>query len=332
MKKVIAILSSMLFSINVFAMEVTGAGASFPAPVYFKWAEQYKKETNNQLNYASMGSSGGIKQINSKTVDFGATDDPVKPDKLAKKNQLQFPAVMGAVVIIVNLDNVKSNEITLDGRTLGNIFAGKITKWNASEIKKLNPSVNLPDAAITIVHRSDGSGTTAVFTDYLVRVSDNFRSTIGQGKTVSWQGNAVGGKGNAGVSAMVKQVAGSIGYVEYSYAKQNNLTVTKLVNKNGKAIAPSIEAFKAAASNADWNVPGMAVNLNNQVGDNAWPITAATFIIVYDDKSESSKKTVEFFKWAFEKGDQSAVELDYVPLPDEVKQQIVKVWQSKGLL
>ncbi len=330
MNKFFAAMAMMAVAAVANAATITGAGATFPAPVYSKWAEGYA-QAGHKVNYQAIGSSGGLRQIDAKTVDFGATDDPRDSDEVKSKGQLQFPTVMGAVVPVVNLDGVGPGDFTLDGATFGAIFAGKITVWNDPAIQKLNPKIKLPATKITIVHRSDGSGTTAVFSDYLARVSPEFKSVVGAGKQLKWPGLAVGGKGNAGVAAMVKQVKGSIGYVEYAYAKQNKLAHSALINRSGKRVQPSAESFKAAAANADWNTPGMAVNLNDQKGDAAWPNTAATFILVYDNKSEESKRAIAFFDWAFANGDAAADSLDYVPLPDSVKNKIRADWKKAGL-
>ena len=330
MNKFIAAVAALVMTAAAQAANITGAGATFPAPVYSKWAEGYAK-AGHRVNYQAIGSSGGIKQIDSRTVDFGATDDPRKSSEVKEKGQLQFPTVMGAVVPVVNLDGVGPGDFTLDGATLGLIFAGKITEWNDARIQRLNPSIKLPATKITIVHRSDGSGTTAVFSDYLAQVSAEFKAEVGAGKQLKWPGLAVGGKGNAGVAAMVKQVKGSIGYVEYAFAKQNRLSHSAMINRAGKRVQPNADTFKAAAAGADWSVPGMAVNLNNQRGEQAWPNTAATFILVYDNKSEESRRAVAFFDWAFTNGDKIADDLDYVPLPDSVKAKIRADWKKAGL-
>ncbi|MGA7002779.1 MAG: phosphate ABC transporter substrate-binding protein PstS, partial [Pseudolabrys sp.] len=268
-------------STSAFAADITGAGATFPFPIYSKWADAYKKETGNGLNYQSIGSGGGIKQIEAKTVTFGATDMPLKVEQLEKDGLIQWPMVMGAIVPVVNLEGVKPGELVFDGDTLANIYLGKITKWDDPAIKKLNPNVKLPADAITVVRRSDGSGTTFNFTDYLSKVSAEWKTKVGSGTAVEWPAG-VGAKGNEGVSGNIGQTKNSIGYVEYAYALQNKLTHTKMVNKAGKTVAPTSEAFQAAAANADWkSQPGYGVILANQPGDKSWPMTAATWILVY---------------------------------------------------
>lgn len=326
MKKFLASLFALV-AINVSAAQVSGAGATFPAPVYAKWADQYNKATGNQINYAAIGSSGGIKQIDSKTVDFGATDDPLDNDTVKSKGYYQFPTVIGGVVPVVNIKGVEPGRLVLDGKTLADIFEGKIARWNDPAIAKLNPGVTLPAIEITVVVRADGSGTTAVFTDYLTKVSESFKSKVGSGKTINWPGKLVtAGKGNAGVAAFVKQVEGSIGYVEYAYVKQNKMAYTQLKNRKGKTVAPDDSTFAESAKSANWSVPGMAVNLNNQDG---WPITAATFVLIYKG-SDKSKPVIDFFDWAYANGNQTAADLDYVPLPDKVKAQIRKDWKQLG--
>ncbi len=301
---------------------INGAGATFPAPVYSKWASDYNKATGNKLNYGSLGSSGGIRQMEAKTVDFGATDDPVPADKLAEKGWYQFPAVIGAVVPVFKLKGI--DNLILDGKTLADIYQGKVLKWNDPAIAKLNPGVKLPDQTITVVIRADGSGTTAVFTNYLVQVSESFKKEVGEGKAVSWKGaQYTAGKGNAGVAAFVQQLEGSIGYVEYAFVKQSGLKYISLKDKTGKTQQPSLASFQEAASAADWKVPGMAVNLNNQRG---WPITAATFIIVYKEGHAKTQDVLKFFDWTFSNGDKTAADLEYVPLPDTVKTQIRAGW------
>ncbi len=317
-------------STPAFAADITGAGATFPFPIYSKWADAYKKETGNGLNYQSIGSGGGIKQILAKTVTFGATNMPLKPEQLEKDGLVQWPMVMGAIVPVVNLDGVKPGEMMFDGETLAGIFLGKITKWDDPAIKKLNPDVKLPAAAITVVRRSDGSGTTFNFTDYLSKASAEWKSKVGSGTAVEWP-TGVGAKGNEGVSGNVGQTKNSIGYVEYAYAKQNKLTYTGLVNKSGKPVQPTIEAFQAAASNADWaKAPGYYVILTDQPGEKSWPITAATFILMHREPADraASAEAIKFFKWAFEKGDKMAEELDYIPMPESVVKQIEKTWSA----
>ena len=312
------------------AADISGAGASFPFPIYTKWADAYKKETGVGLNYQSIGSGGGIKQIQNKTVTFGATDMPLKAEQLQKDGLIQFPTVLGGVVPVVNIDGVKSGDIVLDGATLAKIFLGEIKTWNDAAIQKLNASVKLPAQPIVIVHRSDGSGTTFLFTDYLSKVSADWKSKVGASTAVEWPGG-IGAKGNEGVANNVAQTKGSIGYVEYAYAKQNKLVYTKLINKDGKAVDPTAETFMAAAAGANWEAaPGFGVILTNEVGAKSWPIAGATFILMHKVPRDSaaSKEALKFFAWAYDKGDQMAVDLDYVPMPDNVVAAIKKVWSG----
>jgi phosphate transport system substrate-binding protein len=317
-------------STSAFAAEITGAGATFPYPVYSKWADAYKKETGSELNYQSIGSGAGIEQIRSKTVTFGASDMPLEPAQLEKDGLIQWPMVMGAIVPVVNLEGVKPGELVFDGETLAEIFLGKITKWNDPAIKKLNPKASLPSTAITVVHRSDGSGTTFNFTDYLSKASPDWKAKVGSGTAVEWPAG-VGAKGNEGVSANVGQQKNSIGYVEYAYAKQNKLTYTAVVNKAGKTVQPTVAAFQAAASNADWaKAPGYYLILTNQPGEASWPITAATFILMHKEPPDkaASAAALKFFKWAFVKGDKMAEDLDYIPMPEPVVKLIEKTWSA----
>jgi len=310
-------------AVTAQAQTITGAGATFPAPVYSKWAADYNKETKVQINYGSLGSSGGIKQLEGKTVDFGATDDPVNQDDLVKRGWHQFPSVIGGVVMVVNLKGFQPGQVVLDGKTIADIYLGKITNWNDPAIKKLNPSLTFPDLAMTAIVRSDGSGTTAVFTNYLAQVNKEFKDTVGEGKAVNWKSKTMAaGKGNAGVAAVVQNIAGSIGYVEYAFAKQGKMTHTAMLHK-GKTVQPDDLTFKQAADSADWNVPGMAVNLNNKEG---WPITAATFVLVYKEGNAKTQDVLKFFDWAYTKGDKAATDLDFVPLPDKVKSKIRADW------
>ncbi|MFY9954207.1 phosphate ABC transporter substrate-binding protein PstS [Bradyrhizobium sp.] len=314
-----------------FAADITGAGATFPFPIYSKWADAYKKDTGNGLNYQSIGSGGGIKQIQAKTVTFGATDMPLKAEQLEKDGLVQWPMVMGAIVAVVNLEGVKPGEMVFDGETLANIYLGKIAKWDDPAIKKLNPNVKLPSDAITVVRRSDGSGTTFNFTDYLSKVSADWKSKVGSGTAVEWP-TGVGAKGNEGVSGNISQTKNSIGYVEYAYAKQNKLTYVAMVNKAGKTVQPTVEAFQAAASNADWaNAPGYYVILTDQPGEKSWPVTASTFILMHKDATDkaASQEAIKFFKWAFANGDKMAEELDYIPMPDNVVKLIEKTWSAE---
>ncbi|GKQ51581.1 phosphate ABC transporter substrate-binding protein PstS [Bradyrhizobium sp. Ce-3] len=317
-------------STSAFAADITGAGATFPFPIYSKWADAYKKETGNGLNYQSIGSGAGIKQIQAKTVTFGATDAPLKAEQLEKDGLVQWPMVMGAIVPVVNVEGVKSGDLVLSGEVLGDIYLGKITKWNDAAIAKLNPKLTLPADAITVVRRSDGSGTTFNFTDYLAKSNADWKSKVGSGTAVEWP-VGVGAKGNEGVAGNISQTKNAIGYVEYAYAKQNKLTYTALVNKAGKTVQPTIGAFQAAASNADWaKAPGYYVILTDQPGDASWPITAATFILMHKDSTDkaASQEALKFFKYAFEKGDKAAEELDYIPMPDSVVKLIEKTWSS----
>jgi phosphate transport system substrate-binding protein len=322
--------STTALSLPATAADITGAGATFPFPVYSKWADAYKKETGNGLNYQSIGSGGGIKQIQAKTVTFGASDMPLKVQQLEKDGLIQWPMVMGAIVPVVNLEGVKPGEMVFDGATLADIYLGKITKWDDPAIKKLNPKVNLPSTAIAVVRRSDGSGTTFNFTNYLSKASADWKSKVGEGTAVEWP-VGVGAKGNEGVSANIGQTKNSIGYVEYAYAKQNKLTYTGMVNSAGKAVQPTVAAFQAAAANADWSkAPGYYVILTNQPGDASWPITAATFILMHKEPADkaASAEAIKFFKWAFEKGGKMAEGLDYIPMPASVVKQIEKTWSA----
>ena len=317
-------------STSAFAADITGAGATFPFPVYSKWADAYKKETGNGLNYQSIGSGAGIKQIQAKTVTFGATDKPLKPEELEKDGLVQWPMVMGAIVPVVHLEGIKPGELVFDGATLANIYLGKITKWDDPAIKKLNPKLKLPTDAITVVRRSDGSGTTFNFTDYLSKASADWKSKVGSGTAVEWP-VGVGAKGNEGVAGNVSQTKNAIGYVEYAYAKQSKLTYAAMINKAGKTVQPSTPAFQAAASNADWTkAPGYYLILTDQPGDASWPITAATFILMHKDSTDkaASQEAIKFFRWAFTKGDKMAEELDYVPMPDNVVKMIEKTWSA----
>jgi phosphate transport system substrate-binding protein len=313
------------------AVEISGAGATFPYPVYAKWADTYKKETGIGLNYQSIGSGGGIKQIEAKTVTFGATDAPLKGPELEKHGLVQFPMVMGGIVPVVNIEGVAPGELVLDGPTLAAIFLGTVKTWDDPAIKKLNPDAKLPSQPIAVVHRSDGSGTTFNFTYYLAEASDDWKSKVGSATSVEWP-VGIGAKGNEGVSNNVSQTKGSIGYVEYAYALQNKLVFTKMMNKDGKAVAPTSAAFQAAAANADWNsVPGYGVILANQPGAESWPMTAATFILIHKqpDDAAAAGAALKFFGWAYDKGDKMAEELDYVPMPKKVIGDIQKMWASQ---
>ncbi|MDQ7246522.1 phosphate ABC transporter substrate-binding protein PstS [Dongia sedimenti] len=310
------------------AADISGAGATFPYPIYAKWADAYHKETGVGLNYQSIGSGGGIKQIKADTVTFGASDAPLKPADLDAAGLAQFPTVMGGVVPVVNLEGVKPGDIVLDGKTLADIFQGKIAKWNDPAIQSHNPSVKLPDQAIVVVHRSDGSGTSFIFTTYLSQMSDDWKSKVGAATAVEWP-VGIGAKGNEGVAGNVTQTSGGIGYVEYAYAKQNNMTFTKLVNKENKAVSPTAEAFQAAAKNADWSsVPGFGLMLTNEPGAESWPISGATFILIHKQPKDPAAvaEALKFFDWAYKNGDDMANELAYVPLPDDLVTLVKKSW------
>ena len=319
-----------LLTAGIAQAQITGAGATFPAPIYAKWAEAYKAASGVALNYQAIGSGGGIKQIQAKTVDFGATDDPLSGDELSKGGLVQFPAVIGGVVPVVNLAGVKPGEMKLTGTVLADIFRGQIKTWNDPAIAQLNPGVKLPATAITLVYRSDSSGTTYVFTDYLAQVSSAFKAAPGSGKTVNWP-TGLGGRGNAGVAANVTKIDGAVGYVEYAYAKQNKMIHTALVNRDGKVVQPDDLTFAAAANRVDWkSEPGFGVNLNNQPGAEAWPITSATFILMYRAAGDAkrSAEALKFFKWAMNSGQKLAVDLDYVPLPPSVVKLIEASWND----
>jgi phosphate transport system substrate-binding protein len=310
----------------VFAQDVTGAGASFPAPVYAKWADAYNKATGARINYQSVGSGAGMKQIVAKTVDFGASDAPLKDEELAKDGLIQFPMVIGGVVPVVNIKGIAPGQLKLNGQVLGDIYLGKITKWNDPAITALNAGVALPDAAIAPVRRADGSGTTFNFTNYLSKVNAEWKTKVGEGTAVNWPTGA-GGKGNEGVSAFVQRLPNSIGYVEYAYAKQNKMAFTLLQNQSGAFVAPDDDTFKAAAANADWNKSFYQV-LTGQPGKDSWPITAATFIMMHkvQDKPVNATNALKFFSWAYTDGDKMAADLDYVPMPDSVKVLVRKLW------
>lgn len=313
------------------AIDISGAGATFPYPIYAKWADAYKKETGNGLNYQSIGSGGGIKQIKAKTVTFGASDAPLSGKELDETGLVQFPMVMGGIVPVINVDGVAPGDLTLDGPTLAKIFLGEIKAWNDPAVVKLNPSAKLTSQAIAIVHRSDGSGTTYNFTYYLSDVSPEWKSKVGTNTAVQWPAG-IGAKGNEGVANNVANTKGSIGYVEYAYAKQNKLTYTKMLNKSGKTVAPTMDAFQAAAANADWkSQPGYGVILANQPGDKSWPMTAATWILLYKKPVDpaATGEALKFFAWAYKKGGKAAEELDYVPVPANVVKDIEKTWSDE---
>jgi phosphate transport system substrate-binding protein len=312
------------------AADISGAGATFPYPIYAKWADSYKKETGNGLNYQSIGSGGGIKQITARTVTFGASDMPLQPAELDKIGVIQFPTVMGGIVPVVNLDGINSNELTIDGATLAKIYLGEIKKWDDPAIKKLNPNAKLPSQAIALVHRSDGSGTTFIFTNYLSKVSPEWKDKVGSSTSVEWPGG-IGAKGNEGVANGVMQTKGSIGYVETAYAKQNKLTTTKMVNKDGKTVEATPDAIMSAAAGADWaKAPGFYMILTDEPGAKSWPIAGATFILVPKQPKDiaATKEALKFFEWAYKNGDDMAKGLDYIPMPDNVVSLIQAKWKS----
>jgi phosphate transport system substrate-binding protein len=317
-------------AIAAHAAEISGAGATFPYPIYAKWAEAYKEKTGTSLNYQSIGSGGGIQQIGAKTVDFGASDMPLTPDKLQAGGLQQFPMVMGGVVPVVNLAGIKPGELKLDGKVLAGMYLGTITKWNDPAIKALNPGLNLPDKAIATVHRSDGSGTNFIFTHYLSSIDPDFKSQIGENTSVEFPGG-LGGKGNEGVAAITGRTDGAIGYVEYAYALQNKMTYALLKNKEGNYVSPSATSFQAAAANADWSkAPGFYLLLTDQPGKDSWPITGATFILMHQqqEKSDTAREVLNFFEWAYHNGGQLAEQLDYVPMPANVVKQVEASWKD----
>ena len=316
---------------TAFAADISGAGATFPYPIYSKWADTYKKETGNGLNYQSIGSGGGIKQIIANTVTFGATDAPLKPEDLQKNGLVQWPQVMGGIVPVINLDGVAAGALVIDGPALAKIFLGEIKTWNDPALVKLNPSIKLPESAIAVVHRSDGSGTSFNFTDYLSKVSADWKSKVGAAAAVEWP-LGLGAKGNEGVANTVANTKGAIGYVEYAYAKQNKMNFAKMVNHDGKTVAPETKSFQAAAANADWaNAPGYYQILTDQKGAASWPITAATFILVHKQPQDvaATSEALKFFAWAFKNGAKDAEALDYIPMPDNVVGLIKKTWAKE---
>jgi phosphate transport system substrate-binding protein len=314
---VIGTFAAAVIALSARAAEISGAGATFPYPIYAKWAEAYAAKTGLKMNYQSIGSGGGIAQINARTVDFGASDMPLKPEELDKNGLTQFPPVIGGEVLVVNLPGIQAGQMTLDGPTIANIYLGKITKWDDPAIAKLNPGLKLPATAIAVVHRSDGSGTTFIFTDYLSKVSPEWKDKVSEGTSVEWP-VGIGGKGNEGVSALTARTAGAIGYVEYAYALQNKLVHTKLVNHDGATLEPGSKVFQAAAANADWkSAPGFYLILTNQPGKESWPITGATFILMHkkQDHPDKAKEVLNFFDWAYKNGGTLAESLDYIPMP-----------------
>ncbi len=313
------------------ATDLSGAGATFPYPIYAKWAEAYRAKTGVGMNYQSIGSGGGIKQIQAKTVDFGASDMPLEVKDLDASGLMQFPTVMGGVVPVVHIEGIAAGQIRLDGPTLADVYLGKITKWNDPALKALNPGVNLPDQAISVVHRSDGSGTSFIFTHYLSQVSPTWQEKVGENTSVEWP-TGVGGKGNEGVAAFTGRINGAIGYVEYAYALQNKLAFVLMKNSEGNFVAPSAESFQAAAANADWaKAPGFHLLLTDQPGKDSWPITGATFILFYKDQAnaDTAREVLKFFDWAYKNGDDMANSLDYVPMPDSVVQLVEDAWHNE---
>ena len=320
--------AALSLSFNAAAQDVTGAGATFPAPLYAKWASEYNKATGVKVNYQSVGSGAGIKQIDAKTVAFGASDMPLKDDELAKKGQVQFPTVIGGVVPVINVKGINPGQLKLTGPVLGDIYLGKITKWNDPALKALNPGLALPDADIAVVRRADGSGTSFIFTNYLSKVNPEWKSKVGEGTAVNWPTGA-GGKGNEGVAAFVNRLPNSIGYVEYAYVKQNKMNYALMQNSAGSFVAPDDDTFKAAAAGADWSKSFYQI-LTNQAGKDAWPLTGATFILMHktQDKPAEAASTLKFFNWAYKNGDKMAADLEYVAMPESVKTQIEKSWSE----
>ena len=332
LKILVGAAAAIALASSSMAAEITGAGSSFVAPIVTKWAAVYKGQSGNSLNYASIGSGGGIAQIKAKTILFGATDKPLTSKELQAAGLTQFPVVIGGIVPVVNVPGVKPGQLVLDGQTLANIFLGKVARWDDAAIKKLNPGVNLPSRAITIVHRSDGSGTTFQFATYLSRISNEWKNNVGADTAVDWP-SGIGAKGNEGVAGNVAQIGGSIGYVEYAYAKQNHLAYTKMINKSGKTVDPTVQTFSAAAASADWGNAAkndFYILFLDNAGNEAWPITATTFALMYKNPSDAaaSKAALNFFQWGFEKGDQLALGLDYIPLPDVAVKSILASWKG----
>lgn len=329
-KGVAAAAVGALMTLSVQAAEFTGAGATFPFPIYSKWAEAYKASTGIGLNYQSIGSGGGIRQIKAKTVDFGASDMPLKAEELEKEGMVQFPAIIGGVVPVFNLDGIQAGQLKFTPELIAGIHLGKISKWNDKAIAAVNPDVKLPDVAITVVHRADGSGTTFLWTDYLSKANAEFKDKVGSGTAVKWP-TGVGGKGNEGVAANVQRVKGAFGYVEYAYAKRNKIPYGQMKNRDGEFVMPDDESFKAAAANADWtNTPGMAVVLTNQPGKQSWPATGASFILMHKTQPDAltGRAVLKFFDWAFKNGGQMATDLEYVPMPTPVVKQINDLWKT----
>jgi phosphate transport system substrate-binding protein len=331
----VAAAAVLAFAGSAMAADISGAGATFPDPIYSKWADAYKKQTGVGLNYQSIGSGGGIKQIQARTVTFGATDMPLTPKQAQDSGLVQFPMIIGGVVPVVNIKGVPSGQLVLDGATIASIYLGEITKWNDARIVRLNPKLTLPATAIAPIYRSDGSGTNFLFTDYLSKSSPKFKDTIGAATTVQWP-EGIGAKGNEGVAGMSMQTDGAIGYVEFAYAKQSKMSTVQLINKDGKTVVPSADAFQSAASNADWaQAPSYSLVLTDQPGAGSWPITGASFILVYGVPKDVAATTeaLKFFDWAYRNGGQMAVDLDYIPLPAALIEQIRTTWrtQVKGI-
>jgi phosphate transport system substrate-binding protein len=323
--------ASLVFAAQAGAVDLTGAGATFPYPIYAKWAEAYKVQTGVGMNYQSIGSGGGIKQILAKTVDFGATDAPMTPDELGKNGLTQFPTVIGGVVPVVNLEEVVGGQLRLSGEVLADIYLGKITKWDDARIAADNPGLKLPAKAITVVHRADGSGTTFIFTTYLAQISPEWKSTIGAEKSVSWKPGQLGGKGNEGVAVYVQRTKGSIGYVEYAYALQNKMDYVQMKNRDGAFVKPDDSSFVAAAANAKWDKSqGFYEILTNQPGKDSWPITAATFVLIHktQDNVVNGKEVLKFFDWAYTSGSKMAADMDFVPLPEKVQKLVRESWKA----
>ena len=328
MQTALAGFAGVLFAVSAQAADITGAGSTFAAPLYTKWADAYAKAGGGKVNYQGIGSSGGIKQIEAKTVDFAGSDMPLKDDELAKQGLFQFPTVVGGVVPAVNLPGIKAGELTLSGEVLADIYLNKITKWNDPAIAKLNPGVKLPDTAIAVVRRADGSGTSFIWTDYLSKVSPEWKSKVGEGTTVSWP-TGTGGKGNDGVAAFIQRLPGAIGYVEWAYVKQNHMVYTKMKNAAGTVVTPDTDTFKAAAASAEWNKSFYQI-LTNEPGKNAWPIVGATFVLVHktQDKPAEGAEALKFFGWGFKNGSDAVTSLDYIPLPSSVTAEIEKQWKA----
>jgi phosphate transport system substrate-binding protein len=328
MQTALAGLAGVLFAVSAQAADITGAGSTFAAPLYTKWADTYAKSGGGKVNYQGIGSSGGIKQIEAKTVDFAGSDMPLKDDELAKQGLFQFPTVVGGVVPAVHLPGIKAGELTLSGEVLADIYLNKITKWNDPAIAKLNPGVKLPDTAIAVVRRADGSGTSFIWTNYLSKVSPEWKSKVGEGTTVNWP-TGTGGKGNDGVAAFIQRLPGAIGYVEWAYVKQNHMVYTKMKNEAGMVVTPDTDTFKAAAASAEWDKSFYQI-LTNEPGKNAWPIVGATFVLLHktQDKPADGAEALKFFGWGFKNGSDAVTSLDYIPLPDSVTAEIEKQWKA----